>query len=69
MPDRSSVLSRGWLLYDEISVLVAAAPRKILAISANNLQDVFLLRTHRPSAGSTRASRWKKPATLFLFMI
>ena len=54
MPDRSSVLSR-WALHDEISVLVAAAPRKILAISANNLQDVFTSYASLPLAPSVRA--------------
>jgi hypothetical protein len=41
MPDRSSVLSRGWLLHDEIFRSGRRRAVKILVISTNNLQDVF----------------------------
>jgi len=67
MPDRSSVLSRWQPLHDEISVLVAAAPRKILAISANNLQDVFLPRTLRSSTGSAREPMGKIGYSIFIY--
>jgi hypothetical protein len=52
------------LLHDEISFLVAAEPRKILAISANNLQDVFYF-VHIALPLAPRARRWKNRLLYF----
>ena len=57
------------LLHDEISVLVGGTLRKILAIraNANNLQDVYSVRTALPQAGPPSARPDGKSAILCIY--